>query len=76
MSTLLHLCFSGNFEYRIGSGNLSTFLQRQVAKLDEFGTTATKMRKDQSAKCDKVSKSYKKFFDDYKEKKFIILSSK
>ena len=76
VSSFLHLCFVGNFEYPIGSGNLATFLQRQVAKLDEFGTTAAKMRKDQSAKADKVSKSYKKFFDDYKEKMFLILTTK
>jgi hypothetical protein len=61
--SFLHLCFVGNFEYPIGSGILATFLQQQVAKLDEFGTTAAKMRKDQSAKADKVSKQViQKFF--------------
>ena len=76
VSSFLHVCFICNIEYPIGGGPLATFLQRYVAKLDEFGTTAARMRRDQSAKTDRVSRPYKKIFDAYNEKMYTILSSK
>jgi hypothetical protein len=76
VSSFIHLCFVANIQYPVGSGILCTFLQRWVAKLDEHGTTAARTRKDQSAKEDKSSRAFKKIFDEYTRKMFIILSNK
>jgi hypothetical protein len=54
--SFLHLCFTANIEYPVGSSTLCTFLQRLVTILDENGTTATRTRKDQSAKDEKSSR--------------------
>jgi hypothetical protein len=74
VSSFLHLCFIGNIQYPVGSGVLCTFLQRWVAKLDEHGTTAARTRKDQAAKEDKASRPFKKIFDEFQQKMYVILS--
>lgn len=68
VSSLLHVCFVANLQYPNGSGLLCTFIQRWIAKLDEYGTTAKRSRKDQSAKEDKSTRSYEKVFSDYATK--------
>ena len=72
MTSFLHLCFVCNMEYPEGSGLLCTFLQRWVAKLDEYGTTADRSKKDHVAKGDKAGRSFSKVFDDYARKLFIL----
>jgi hypothetical protein len=74
ISSFLHICFAANLHFPNGSGILCTFLQRWVAKLDEFGTTAAKYNKDQVSKEDKVGRSFKKAFEDYAKKVFILTS--
>jgi hypothetical protein len=46
-----------------------------VAKLDEHGTTAALKKKDQASKQDKAAKSFKKMFEEFKQKMYDILSS-
>jgi len=75
VSSFLHICFVTNMHYPVGSGNLSTYLQRYVAKLDENGTTATRTRKDQVAKEDKAARSLKKVFEEFNKKMYVILSN-
>ncbi len=75
VSSLLHLCFVTNMQYPVGSGWLCTYLQRWVAKLDEHGTTAALKKKDQASKQDKAAKSFKKMFEEFKQKMYDILSS-
>ena len=75
ISSFLHVCFVTNMHYPAGSGLLCSYPQRFVAKLDENGTTAVRMRKDQTDKADKVARSIKKAFEYYKEKMYIILSN-
>jgi hypothetical protein len=76
ISSFLHLCFVANLHFPKGSGILSTFLQRWVAKLDEHGTTAANSRKDMASKEDKAGRSFKKAFDDYAIKMFLLNSRK
>jgi hypothetical protein len=52
ISSFLHICFIANLRFPVGSGILSTFLQRWVVKLDENGTTADRIKKDQVSKED------------------------
>jgi hypothetical protein len=75
VASFLHICFVTNMHYPIGSGNLCTYLQRYVAKLDENGTTAARTRKDQAAKQDKAERSLKKVFEDFNKKMYVILSN-
>lgn len=75
VSSFLHICFVTNMHYPVGSGNVSTYLQRYVAKLDENGTTATRTRKDQVAKEDKAARSLKKVFEEFNKKMYVILSN-
>jgi hypothetical protein len=74
VSSFLHLCFVANLQFPKGSGILCTFLQRWVAKLDEHGTTAASSRKDLANKEDKAGRSFKKAFDDYAIKLFVLNS--
>jgi hypothetical protein len=76
VSSFIHICFVANMEYPKGSGLLCTFLQRWVAKLDQHGTIASRSKKDQIAKEDKSSRSFKKAFDDYAQKVFVLLAGK
>jgi hypothetical protein len=76
ISSFLHLCFIANLQFPKGSGILCTFLQRWVAKLDEHGTSAASCRKDLAHKEDKAGRSFKKAFDDYAIKLFVINSKK
>ena len=75
VASFLHLCFVTNMMYPVGSEMLCTYLQRWVAKLDEHGTTAGLKKKDQAAKEDKTAKSFKKMFDEFRQKMYDILSS-
>jgi hypothetical protein len=75
VSSFFHICFVTNMHYPVGSGNLCTYLQRYVAKLDENGTTATRTRKDQVAKEDKAARSLKKVFEEFNKKMYVILSN-
>ena len=75
VASFLHLCFVTNMMYPVDSGMLCTYLQRWVAKLDEHGTTAGLKKKDQAAKEDKTAKSFKKMFDEFRQKMYDILSS-
>ncbi len=76
VSSFLHICFVANMQYPKGSGLLCTFLQRWVAKLDEHGTIASRTKKDQVAKEDKSCRSFKKVFEDYAQKMFVLLAGK
>jgi hypothetical protein len=53
----------------------STFLQRWVAKLDENGTTADRIKKDQVIKQDKQDRSFKKSLETYTSKMYVLLRS-
>lgn len=75
VSSFLHICFTANMQYPVGSCILATYIQRYVAKLDEHGTTAVRTRKDQASKADKAACSLKKVFDTFKEKMYVILSN-
>jgi hypothetical protein len=76
VSSFLHICYVANMQYPKGSGLLCTFLQRWVAKIDENGTVASRSKKDQVAKEDKSSRSFKKAFDDYAQKMYVLLAGK
>jgi hypothetical protein len=75
VSSFLHLAFVANISFPVGSSYLCTYLQRFAAKLDENGTTASRMKKDLAAKEDKAKGSLKKVFGDLKEKLFTILTT-
>ena len=75
IASLLHICFVANLSYPIGSATLCTFLQRWVAKLDENGTVAKQSRKDQTSKIDRSSRCFKKIFDDYAAKVYVLTSA-
>jgi hypothetical protein len=75
ISSFLHICFIANLRFPVGSGILSTFLQRWVAKLDENGTTADRIKKDQVSKQDKADRSFKKSFEIYTSKMYVLLRS-
>ena len=75
IASLLHICFVANMAYPVGSGMLCTFLQRWVAKLDENGTVAKQSRKDQTSKIDPSSRCFKKIFDDYAAKVYVLTSA-
>ncbi len=62
-------------EYPPGSGILSTFLQRWVGKLDQNGTTAARSKKDLVNKDDKIGRAFKKAFEDYSSKVFVLTNS-
>jgi hypothetical protein len=66
VSSFLHLCFVGNFNYPVGSAFLSTYLQRRVAKIDENGTKSTNSKKNQLAKEDKSARLLEKAINDFK----------
>ena len=72
VSSFLHLCFVGNFNYPVGSAFLSTFLQRWVAKIDENGTKSSNSKKNQLAKEDKSARLLEKAFTDFKTTLFDI----
>lgn len=74
VSSYIHICFVANLEFPSGSGILSTFLQRWVAKLDEFGTTAARTKKDHARKEDKSGRSFTKAFDHYAKVVYILTS--
>jgi len=59
-----------NLQYPKGAGVLRTFLQRWVAKLDEFGSNSCKGRLDLACKEDKCARAFQKAFDDYGKKVF------
>ena len=75
VSSFLHLCFVANIRYPVGTGIVCTYLQRYAAKLDENGTTAAMKKKDQVDPEDKVMRSFKKVFDEFRQKMYDILSS-
>ena len=76
ISSYLYICFIANLRFPIGSGILSTFLQRWVAKLDEHGTTAARTKKDQVSKEDKAAgRSFNKAFEAYTSKMYMVLST-
>lgn len=73
VTSFLHLCFVCHLEYPKGSGTLCTFLQRWVAKLDEFGHK-TDGKLDLAKKGDKSGRAFQKAFDDYSKKVFVLSS--
>jgi len=71
ISSFLHLCFVADMKYPPGSGVLCTYIQRWIARLDEFGTMA-KSRKDLAVPEDKAKRAFVKAFNDYKDKVFML----
>jgi hypothetical protein len=76
VASFFHICFVANISYPVGSGILCSFLQRCAAKLDELGTTASFRKKDQVAKKDKALRPFRKIFDRFCSKMYIIVSNK
>jgi hypothetical protein len=74
ISSFLHVCFVANLHFPSGSGILCTFLQRWVAKLDEYGTSAAKHKKDKVSRDDKSGRSFNKAFGDFAQKMFVLTS--
>ncbi len=72
VSSYLHICFIAHLEFPNGSGILSTFLQRWVAKLDEHGTKATGRKDTLVNKQDKTGRAFNKAFEDYGSKVFVL----
>jgi hypothetical protein len=75
-SSFFHICFVANIKYPVGSGILCSFLQRCAAKLDELGTTASFGKKDQVAKEDKTLRPFRKIFDRFCSKMYVIISNR
>ena len=69
VTSFLQLCFVCHLEYRYlkSAGILCTFLQRWVAKRDEFGHKSVG-KSDLACKADKSGRSFKKVFEDYSAK--------
>jgi hypothetical protein len=78
INSFLHISFFANLTYPTGSGILSTFLQRWVAKLDKHGTVATHSKNDLVSKQDKKSlgRCFEKAFTDYAARLFVLLSGR
>jgi hypothetical protein len=70
VSSFLHVCFVANMKYPKGSGLLCTLLQRWVSKLAEQGTTAARLKKDQSSRGQNwslIQKSVRRVCEDFWE---------
>ena len=69
VSSFLHLCFVTNMIYPVGSGMLG---------MAWHGTSIAPVllvkKKDKAAKEDKTAKSFKKMFDEFRQKMYDILS--
>ena len=75
VTSFLQHCFVGHLEYPKGAGILCTFLQRWVAKLDEFGHKSDG-KSDLACKADKCGRSFKKAFEDYSAKVYVLTREK
>ena len=63
VTSFLQLCFVCHIEYPNGAGILCTFLQRWLAKLDDFGHKFDG-KSDLACKADKCGRFVKKAFED------------